>query len=584
MNLTRPSSRCAGGGSFLILRSGTSRGSARAGGRSGSAGRRAGTRAPRSGRSGTRIVLPSRRSSATSCSDCFGLTRSSRSPCAISSGARTLLEPVHGRARAVGVARGRRVAHHPLEVLHALAVALRPGGQDVAVAVLRHRAAEAVLRVVGDRQQRHVGAVARAEDRRAARRRPSRACAGGRRRRGSPTRPRRPRRRGWRARTRARSRSSRGSSPPARRSPCRGSTARGRPSCRRTRRSGRRAGRRSPATGRSGEAAAGRKRKAGISSPSRERNVTSSGAARAARGGPRAAPARAACGPRPARRARRSSGGVAWSSYVATTPPAGRPLRAATRRRRRRARSTAPEPASTTARPKRLRTRARDDDAVAVRDATPARRGRRRPSSAAARRSRRGRRRAAPTCPSARRRTRACAPSGDHAGARSCIRGVPLSARTAPVATSATRISERLRSARGVKTYATSERSGETAGAHSSPWSGEPVEPARPRVGDGDDGEPRGVVALDAHEQRRVVDPDRAARVLEQLARRPARGRDEPHVALVGVGDLRAVGREPRRGVLPVRHRRAAGRQAARRPGAARRGRAATRRRSRRPG
>ena len=44
------------------------------------------------------------------------------------------------------------------------------------------------------------------------------------------------------------------------------------------------------------------------------------------------------------------------------------------------------------------------------------------------------------------------APSGDHAGARSCIRGVPVSARVAPVASDATRISERLRSERGVKT------------------------------------------------------------------------------------------------------------------------------------
>ena len=51
-----------------------------------------------------------------------------------------------------------------------------------------------------------------------------------------------------------------------------------------------------------------------------------------------------------------------------------------------------------------------------------------------------------------------------------------------------------------------------------------------------------------------------------QLARRPAGGRHEPHVALVGVGDLRAVGREARLGVLPVRRRLAAGGQPLGRP------------------
>ena len=140
----------------------------------------------------------------------------------------------NGRARAVRLARGRRRAHHPLEVLHALAVALRPGRHDVAVAVLADRAAEAVLGIVGDREQRHVGAVARAEDARAGRRRPSRACAGSRRRPGSPSCRRRPRRRGWRARSRGRSPWSRGSSARARRSPCRRSTARGRPTRRRS--------------------------------------------------------------------------------------------------------------------------------------------------------------------------------------------------------------------------------------------------------------------------------------------------------------------------------------------------------------
>ena len=68
-----------------------------------------------------------------------------------------------------------------------VAVALGPRGHDVAVAVLADAAAEAVLGVVGHREQRHVGAVARAEDPRAGRRPPSRACAGSRPRPGSPS-------------------------------------------------------------------------------------------------------------------------------------------------------------------------------------------------------------------------------------------------------------------------------------------------------------------------------------------------------------------------------------------------------------
>ena len=56
------------------------------------------------------------------------------------------------------------LAHHALEVLNPGAIALRPRGGDVAIAVLRHRAAEAMLGVVGHRQQRHVRAVAGAED------------------------------------------------------------------------------------------------------------------------------------------------------------------------------------------------------------------------------------------------------------------------------------------------------------------------------------------------------------------------------------------------------------------------------------
>src|SRR3954453_10010722 len=52
-----------------------------------------------------------------------------------------VLEAVDGRAGAVRRARARRVAHHPLEVLHAGPVALRPRRHDVDVAVDRDRAA-----------------------------------------------------------------------------------------------------------------------------------------------------------------------------------------------------------------------------------------------------------------------------------------------------------------------------------------------------------------------------------------------------------------------------------------------------------
>src|SRR5215210_4244586 len=75
-----------------------------------------------------------------------------------------VLEAVIRRARDVGLARLRRRAHHALEVLDAVAVALGPGGRDVAVTVLGHRAAEAVLGVVRHGRERHVGPVARAED------------------------------------------------------------------------------------------------------------------------------------------------------------------------------------------------------------------------------------------------------------------------------------------------------------------------------------------------------------------------------------------------------------------------------------
>src|SRR3954467_2238912 len=78
-----------------------------------------------------------------------------------------VLQAVDRRAGTVRGARRRRRAHHALEVLHAEPVALRPGRDDVDVAVGRHRAAIAVLGVVGDRERRHVRAVAAAEDREA---------------------------------------------------------------------------------------------------------------------------------------------------------------------------------------------------------------------------------------------------------------------------------------------------------------------------------------------------------------------------------------------------------------------------------
>src|SRR4051812_10529024 len=58
-----------------------------------------------------------------------------------------VLELVVRRADDVRLARLGGRAHHALEVLHAGAVALRPRGRDVAVAVLRHRTPEAVLGV-----------------------------------------------------------------------------------------------------------------------------------------------------------------------------------------------------------------------------------------------------------------------------------------------------------------------------------------------------------------------------------------------------------------------------------------------------
>ena len=82
-------------------------------------------------------------------------------------------------------------------------------------------------------------------------------------------------------------------------------------------------------------------------------------------------------------------------------------------------------------------------------------------------------------------------------------------------------------------------------------------EPARPGVGDGDDREPRLVVALDGDDERGVVDPDGRAQLAE-VARRAARRGDDPDVAVLRIGDLRPVGGELRVGVVPVGHRVAA--------------------------
>ena len=79
-------------------------------------------------------------------------------------------------------------------------------------------------------------------------------------------------------------------------------------------------------------------------------------------------------------------------------------------------------------------------------------------------------------------------------------------------------------------------------------------EAARPGVGDVDDGEARGAIPLDGDHERAVAGPDRAAG-LEQPARGAAGGGHEVDAAVLGVGDLRAVGGEARLGVLPERHR-----------------------------
>ena len=91
-------------------------------------------------------------------------------------------------------------------------------------------------------------------------------------------------------------------------------------------------------------------------------------------------------------------------------------------------------------------------------------------------------------------------------------------------------------------------------------------EAARPRVVHVDDRQPGRpvLVALHVDQQAVVVDPERAA-ALDQPSRRAARGRDQPHVVPVRVGDGAPVRREPRRRVLPVRHRVAAGGEAPRR-------------------
>ena len=82
-----------------------------------------------------------------------------------------------------------------------------------------------------------------------------------------------------------------------------------------------------------------------------------------------------------------------------------------------------------------------------------------------------------------------------------------------------------------------------------------------PRVRRLDHGEPGCVIALDRDEQAGGVDPDRAG-AFRQPAWRPARGRDEPDVAAVLVGDGGAVRGQARLAVLPERRRSPTGRQA----------------------
>ena len=172
------------------------------------------------------------------------------------------------------------------------------------------------------------------------------------------------------------------------------------------------------------------------------------------------------------------------------------------------------------------------------------------------------RRRAAPTSPSARRRTRAWRRRATTRARGPASAACPVTARTVPPATlgdadlGAVEVGARGEDVRHLGAV------GRDGGAPlvAVRLQGAVVrgEPARPRVGDADDREPARVAALDRDDERRVVDPDRRAR-LEQLARRAARRGDEPDVAVLGVGDLRAVGRELRVGVLPVGHRVAAG-------------------------
>ena len=98
----------------------------------------------------------------------------------------------------------------------------------------------------------------------------------------------------------------------------------------------------------------------------------------------------------------------------------------------------------------------------------------------------------------------------------SAIRGVPVSARTAPVATSATRISLRSRSWRGVKHERDGRAVGRDGGAPLVAVVLEPaVSPERTSgcghgIGDIDHREPRRVLALDRDDEPVVAEPHRA--------------------------------------------------------------------------
>ena len=138
------------------------------------------------------------------------------------------------------------------------------------------------------------------------------------------------------------------------------------------------------------------------------------------------------------------------------------------------------------------------------------------------------------------------------------IRGAPVSARVSPVARSTTRSSVRFRSLRVRKREGDVLPSGETARAAlvadrvARRVADEPLRPRivdRPRPRAGRTRRARRSRSASRRPTRRVLPASTSF-----LGGPPVAG-DHPHLALVGVGDLRAVGRERGCRVLPVRHR-----------------------------